>query len=192
MGKYEEWFKFGVVRGLIAFSIAAILSAIARWVNLFEYTTTMSQMKTIMDMGTTTPIVYNNTIQVPVIDPVTIAAVGIISFVISLILSGLMYSVGAYVTDALNLKVSGYTKAVTSGVIGLLILIIPSTAIAWLMLTSLGSTVSVCQCSQTGVDLQQNLLALLVLTLPVSIILEVAYAGITWIAYTKAGWRTPA
>jgi len=171
-----EYFKFGGVRGVIGLAIALLQLLFLSKLQIPSLQTGLQQL-TSFSAGDTTAIggTVSGTVAVATL---------IVMIPFAYLLSGLMYWVGKHLVEYADVNVSGFWKVALSGIFGMLV-------VGILMVFALNSMLSALTTAGLA-TVSANIILLAVAALPIALVLEIGYAGITWWVYKGMGWPTPA
>jgi small-conductance mechanosensitive channel len=187
-----SWFKFGVVRGFLGTVVGLLVVAL----NLFGTSVVPTLPSGVQQMvfGTGSNLQYVNQTALQSVsiisttepNPLISIILTLIGLVISMIFVGAYYWIADKILDVVKADLRGYTKAITIGILGVLLVGLIVGTLWFFALQSLctGDGSVVCYISSIGFG---TLLAMM----PIAIIMEIGFVSATWGIFRVMEWQLP-
>ena len=162
--KLEEWFRFGVIRGLIAAVLVAIM--------LVAYGSTTATVISASDVFALIPSDVT-------LEPWQFLVLMISAFILLVFFSGLIYVMGGWIVNKYGLANKGLNKVLLAGVIGVVVFSIIVTIVVFLLINPLMPDIAMAY-------FVGNIAAI-----PVAVIFEMGFATAVYAMYKWSGWSVP-
>jgi len=173
-----EYFKFGGVRGLLGLLVGTIQLILLSTLYVPSLQIGTQQFAG-LSVGDTSAIGGFK------FAGLTLLALFIVSITVSYLLSGLMYLIGRYIVEVIEIREGGFWKVAFAGVLGSLVVGVPIILALYFIMTSIASTGSLKSTYPV------SMLSIVAASIPLSLIAEIGWAGVTWWVYKLAGWALP-
>lgn len=166
----DEWFKFGVMRGIVGL-VVAVLIGVAMSQLAMSYAYTPIAKEAISGLGVGTNKVVGS--------PAFILFAYLFGATIGVLLSGFTYWLSAKLCEEIGIRAKGIWAPIAVGLIG-----------GFIVAIAIGSIITIFV-SFVDPTLGYRVMIAIIASLPVSMILELGYIVVTYGMYKFVGWEVP-